>query len=125
VAEGTDLADGLPTHIKQIKQCQTQSFKLHSIFFRVELLNESDYVIQSFSSLCQPYKGSGELSFHNEEFFFQEALPTYSIRLSTYFCQHVSAGVSSDQCAGSMLLPLNRLEENVPVSHLVKCFHMF
>jgi hypothetical protein len=114
VAEGTDLADGLSTSLKQLHQSTAQSFKLHSLFLRLDILDECDSVLQSFTSHCQPY-GGGDINFYQEEFFFEQALPTFSIQVSTFFCHHVSPGLSADQCAGSTLLPLNRLEENVPV----------
>lgn len=120
VVEGTDLADGLSAHLKQLKLSGSQSFKLHSTFLRVEILDESDSPLQSFTTCSQPYEGKGEINFYNEEFFFEQALPTYSVRVSTCFCQHVSPGVSTDQCAGMMILPLNRLEENIPVG--TQCF---
>lgn len=115
------MADGLPPLLKQLKQ-SSHSYKLHAAFLRIAILDESDAVLQTFTSQRQSYQGSGCIDFYNEEFFFTQALPTYSIRLSTYFCHHVSPGVSSDQCAGEMLLPLNRLEENVPVIILLCLF---
>lgn len=115
VEEGTDLADGLPGPLKIIKQTASQSFKLHSIFLTLDILDEHDSVLQTFTSQSQAYQGGGEINFYNEEFFFEQALPTYAIQISTFFCHHVSPGTSADQCAGVMLLPLNRLEENVPV----------
>jgi hypothetical protein len=116
VAEGSDLADGLSAHLKQIKYSHSQAFKLHAAFLRLQILDEEDRVLQSFTSHSQPYSGSDEINFFNEEFIFEQALPTYAIQVSTFFCQYVSPGSSADQCAGSMILPLNRLEENVPVS---------
>ena len=114
--EGTDLADGLPMSLKLLKQTPTHAYKLHAIFITLDILDEQDSVLQTFTSHVQPHQGGGEISFFNEEFFFEQALPTYAIQVSTFFCHHVSPGISADQCAGVMILPLNRLEENVPVS---------
>lgn len=113
---GTDLADGLSAPLKLLKQTAAQAFKLHAVFVTLDILDEHDCVLQTFTSQSQSYQGVGEINFFNEEFFFEQALPTYSIQVSTFFCHHVSPGMSADQCAGVMLLPLNRLEENVPVS---------
>ena len=114
VVEGIDLADGLPDSLSQFKD-STQSFKLHSVFLRLSILDERDCILQTLTSHTQTYSGTGEIDFFKEEFYFAQALPIHSIQISSFFCHYVSPGQSADQCAGVMILPLNRLEENIPV----------
>ena len=115
VVEGIDLADGLPDSLSQFKDSNSQSFKLHSVFLRLSLLDERDCILQTFTSHSQAYSGKSEIDFFKEEFYFAQALPIHSIQISSFFCHYVSPGQSADQCAGVMILPLNRLEENIPV----------
>lgn len=81
------------------------------------MMDHENNIIQTYSSAALPYTG-GCIDFNEEEFLFENVFQTNSIRVSL----HASKGTGKKNvniCGGHVVIPMNRLEENIPVFPLI------
>jgi hypothetical protein len=110
VLQGTDLYDGLEI-------CNTEIPLYHFVFLQLAMIDDGSNIILSYSSNSLPYSG-GCIDFGEEEFLFENVLQTNSIRVAL-FASKGTGKKNINVCGGEVQIPMNRLEENIPV-----CFRL-
>lgn len=70
-------------------------------------------ILLSYSSAALPYTG-GCIDLNEEEFLFENVVQTSSIRV-TLFASKGTGKKNINICGGQVTIPMNRLEENIPV----------
>ena len=106
--EGTDLLDGFTNMKSKLNK------KMHHVLLRVEVCNNEKEIIQSYSTHMHAYV-DGFVDVLSEEFLFENVLSTYFLHLSLYITRD-GPNEYSLECAGFLSIPINRLEEDIPVS---------
>jgi hypothetical protein len=110
VLQGTDLYDGL-----EISETEVSLY--HFVFLRLTMIDDENNIILSYSSNSLPYSG-GCIDFNEEEFLFENVLQTNSIRVAL-IASKGTGKKNMSVCGGEVEIPMNRLEENIPVCLLL------
>jgi hypothetical protein len=112
VLQGTDLYDGL-----ELSEAEISLY--HFVYLQLTMVDHENNIILTYSSNTLPYS-VGCIDFHEEEFLFENVFQTNSIRVAL-FASKGSGKKNINICGGEVAIPMNRLEENIPVC----CFISF
>jgi hypothetical protein len=109
VLQGTDLYDGL-----ELSEAEISLY--HFVYLQLTMIDHENNIIMTYSSNTSPYS-TGCIDFHEEEFLFENVFQTNSIRVAL-FASKGSGKKNISLLGGEVTIPMNRLEENIPVCHI-------